>query len=150
MDNKDKFPELTVSGVIFNSRNQILLCKSHKWDDKYVIPGGHVEYGERLEDALKRELLEETGLRVHSIELLGIKECFYSNEYYEDRHFLFMDYTCKTDDTIVVLNDESEDFIWVQLSEVKKYPLGGYVASLLSKLDESTEKTSQACVFYNY
>ena len=58
-----KHVEVTVSGVIFNRNKQVLLCKSPKWNDQWVIPGGHVEYGEKLEEALIREMKEETGDR---------------------------------------------------------------------------------------
>ncbi len=40
------FPEPTVRILIFNPRGEMLLTKSHKWNDKYVIPGGHIELGE--------------------------------------------------------------------------------------------------------
>ncbi len=62
-----QYPEITVGAVIFNSDNKILLCKSHKWNDKYIIPGGHIELGEKMETALKREILEETGLEIYII-----------------------------------------------------------------------------------
>lgn len=45
----NKYPEPTVSAVIFNPAGKILLCKSHKWGNKYVIPGGHIELGEKGE-----------------------------------------------------------------------------------------------------
>ncbi len=144
-----KYPELTVSAIIFNSRNEILLCRSHKWDNKYVIPGGHVEYGEKLEDALRREILEETGLNIFSIKLFGIKECFYSNEFYKDRHFLFMDYTCRTDSEEVTLNDEAEESVWAKLSELHTYELGGFTESLLNKLTHQDGNNAE-CIFYNY
>lgn len=41
------FPEPTVGAFIFNQAGELLLSKSHKWPDKYVIPGGHVELGEK-------------------------------------------------------------------------------------------------------
>ena len=145
-----KYPELTVSGIIFNPKNEILLCRSHKWDDKYVIPGGHVEYGEPLEKALKRELLEETGLHIHSIKLLGIKECFYTNTFYRNRHFLFMDYTCKTDSCEVLLNEEAQEYVWTGLSEINGYDLGGFTESLLLKLVDQDHSDSRECIFYNY
>ena len=39
-----KYPE-PVGTVIFNG-GKILLCKSKKWNNKYVIPGGHIEIGD--------------------------------------------------------------------------------------------------------
>ncbi|ADO77499.1 NUDIX hydrolase [Halanaerobium praevalens DSM 2228] len=41
-----KYPEPTVGAIIFNPDNKILLCKSHKWNNQYIIPGGHIELGE--------------------------------------------------------------------------------------------------------
>ena len=55
------FPEPTVGGIIFNPENEILLVRSRKSKDLYVIPGGHIELGEAMEDALRREIFEETG-----------------------------------------------------------------------------------------
>lgn len=54
-----KYPEPTVGAIIYNPDNKVLLCKAHKWNDKYIIPGGHIELGEKMEEALKREILEE-------------------------------------------------------------------------------------------
>lgn len=144
-----KYPEITVSAVIFNKDEEVLLCKSHKWDDKYIIPGGHVEFGEKLEEALKREILEETALEIHSIKLIGIKECFYSNTYYSDRHFLFMDYICKTDGNNVVLNDEAEEYVWSTLEDAVSYDLGGFTESLLKKIADNDDKNREE-VYYNY
>ena len=52
-----RYPEPTVGAIIFNPDNKILLCKSHKWNNKYIIPGGHIELGTKMEAALKREIL---------------------------------------------------------------------------------------------
>jgi len=38
----------------------------------WAIPGGFVDYGETVEEAAKRELLEETGIKAEEISLLGI------------------------------------------------------------------------------
>ena len=145
-----KYPEVTVSAVIFNPENEILLCRSHKWDNKYIIPGGHVEYGEKLEEALKREILEETGLSIFNIKLLGIKECFYSNEFYKDRHFIFIDYRCDSKSSDVILNDEAEEYVWTKLSDLSKYELGGFTGSLLKKLTEKGDHSNLESIYYNY
>ncbi len=58
------YPEPTVGILIFNPNGELLLMKSHKWPGRYVVPGGHVELGERVEQAVIREALEETGLAV--------------------------------------------------------------------------------------
>ena len=64
---KQQYPEPTVGALIFNQADKILLIKSHKWHNQYVVPGGHIELGETMEDALRREIEEETGLSIHDI-----------------------------------------------------------------------------------
>lgn len=145
-----KLPELTVGAVIFNPEEKILLCRSHRWDNKYIIPGGHVEYGERLEDALRREIFEETGLEIHSIQPLGMKECLYSNSYYQDRHFLFLDYRCRSESSKVCLNHEAEEYVWASLADLDRYPLGGFTASLLQKLVDPDDTEHLERIYYNY
>jgi ADP-ribose pyrophosphatase YjhB (NUDIX family) len=52
---------------------EVLLCKL-KVNENYFFPGGHVEYGENAEEALKRELQEEIGVEISDIKFWGICE----------------------------------------------------------------------------
>ena len=63
--------------IIINSNNEVLMCYSNGLQH-YEFPGGHLEKGESLEDGLKREIKEETGI---SIDVKGIKE-FHAIKYY--------------------------------------------------------------------
>jgi nucleoside triphosphatase len=106
------FPEPTVRILIFNPRRELLLTKSHKWNGKYVIPGGHIELGESAIDAAHREIREETNLEIHDVEYLCWQEFVYDEQFWKPRHFIFLSFTAKTDQENVVLNDEAEEFIW--------------------------------------
>lgn len=146
----NKYPEPTVSAIIFNPHGKILLCKSHKWGNKYVIPGGHIELGERMEEALKREILEETGLNIYDIKLISLKESIYSDTFYDKKHFIFIDYMCKTASSNVTLNDEAEEYEWADIEQIEHYDLGGFTKELLMKLRNKTESQNSIKIFYNY
>jgi len=107
------FPEPTVRILIFNPRGELLLTKSHKWRGKYVVPGGHIELGETAVDAARREIKEETGLEIHDLEFLCWQEFIYDEQFWKRRHFIFINFAAQMDQGEVILNDEAEDFIWV-------------------------------------
>jgi len=53
----------TATGIVFNSKNQVLMV-FHKKLNVWLPPGGHIEEDELPDDAVIREILEETGIRV--------------------------------------------------------------------------------------
>lgn len=121
------FPEPTVGALIFNDRDQLLIVQTHKWHGNYTIPGGHVELGERLVEALEREIREETGLNLRTAEFVCYQEFVYDECFWEDRHFIFFDFLCRVEPGQVRLNDEAEAYAWVTLDEVENYPIDDYL-----------------------
>ena len=130
------FPEPTVGVFIFNRQDELLLLKSHKWPGMYVVPGGHVELGERLEEAVLRETREETGLDIYDVEFINFQEFIYDPSFWKRRHFIFFDYAGRTDSTDVQLNDEAEEHVWVRLEEAIRLPVDAYTRVSIDKLLE--------------
>jgi nucleoside triphosphatase len=127
------FPALTVGVFIFNSNGELLLLQSHKWPGRSVVPGGHVELGETLEQAAVREAKEETGLDVYDLEFICFQECIYDPAFWKPRHFIFFDYAAKTDSLDVQLNDEAEGYRWVKLDETLDLPPDSYTRYAIEK-----------------
>ncbi len=123
-----KYPEPTVGALIFNRDDKLFLMSSHKWKGKWVVPGGHIELGERMEDALRREVKEETNLEIYDIQFLCFQEFIYDDRFWKPSHFIFFDYACRTDATDVKLNDEAEEYRWVALDEAFALPVEHYTA----------------------
>jgi len=130
---KQQFPEPAVGALIFNPEGKILLIKSHKWRDKYVIPGGHIEVGEKIEDALKREIKEETGLDIYGIAFIGFQEFIHDDAFWKpERHFIFLDYACKTDSSEVKLDSkEAQEYLWIKLEDALRIDVGAYTKNAI-------------------
>ncbi|MBI5229579.1 NUDIX domain-containing protein [Candidatus Micrarchaeota archaeon] len=109
-----QYPEPAVGALVLNKRNELLLIKSGKWGGRYVIPGGHVELGETIEQAVKREVLEEVGLRVKVSAFLMLQEAIFPTEFQKKKHFIFLDYVCEAlGDEIKIDEKEAQEAVWV-------------------------------------
>ncbi len=121
-----QYPEPTVGALIFNAEGKLFLMRSHKWKGKWVVPGGHIELGERMEDALRREVKEETNLDIRDLEFICFQEFICDDRFWKASHFIFFDYACRTDSTEVRLNEEAEEYVWVTVDEALALPLEHY------------------------
>mgnify|MGYP000253551257 CR=1 FL=1 len=129
-------PIVAVGALIRNKKGKILLVQSPKWLEKrYSVPGGHVEIYEKLEDAVKREVKEETGLDVLPIKLLLIQQVINPEEFYEkEKHFIFFDFLCEAINEEVKLdNVELVDYIWVDPKDALNLKLESYTRRLILK-----------------
>ena len=67
------FIGIGVFALITNRKNQVLLIKKHG-KDYWERPGGKIEFGENIISALKREVLEETGVYINVKSMMDIDE----------------------------------------------------------------------------
>ncbi|MFH0936431.1 MAG: NUDIX domain-containing protein [Candidatus Woesearchaeota archaeon] len=116
--------EVVVSVIVENPKGEILLTKSPKWSNKWTLPGGHVEPGEKIEEALLREAKEETGLSVKFVKIISFGELISSKDFHRDAHFIYFDVLGKTNDTKVKLdNNELSEFKWIDPNKALKMNL---------------------------
>ncbi len=121
---RSEFPITTVGALIFNSKNEVLMLRTHKWSNKWGIPGGKIKLGETSEAALRREIKEETNLKVNQIQFVLVQDCIHSKEFYRDAHFVLLNYTCRvTGKADVKLNHEAQEFRWLKIAAAKKLKL---------------------------
>ncbi|MGE4274665.1 MAG: NUDIX domain-containing protein [Candidatus Methanomethylophilaceae archaeon] len=70
---KHRNPALTVDGLLVEEGRLLLVRRGQEpFAGRFALPGGFVDYGERVEDAVHREMLEETGLETEVLSLLGV------------------------------------------------------------------------------
>ncbi len=115
-----------VGAIIINDERNILLAKRGKnvrnESGKWVFPGGGVEFGEKVEDTIIREIKEELGIDIQVVELLSINNNLIPEE---KQHWLSPCFICKiVRGTPHILEPEKCDEIgWFTVEEASSLSL---------------------------
>jgi len=126
-----------VLGIIFDTKNKKILIGKRK-DPKdirgltWAFPGGRPEYGEELEEAIKREVKEETNLDVESMGVV------FAKTYTEKRDLLAIYFLCEIVGGKEKANEDFSETKWVSPKELKKH----FTTSFPPKLQEYLEGLS--------
>jgi nucleoside triphosphatase len=111
------YPEPVTGALILNEDDEIFLMKSPKWENQWLVPGGHVEKGETMEECVRREVKEETGLEVEEIEFVTVLEGM-PEKFERDTHFIFLNYSCRAENQEVELDqEEAVEHVWIDPKE---------------------------------
>lgn len=105
-------PQIAVSAAIFRD-GKVLLTRRARSPAKgfYSLPGGRVEFGESLHQALSREVDEETGLEIEIVSLAGWREVLPAAP--GAGHYLILSFAARWMAREPVLNDELDDYRWI-------------------------------------
>lgn len=100
----------SVTGVVIRD-NTVLLARHTYGSGKglYIVPGGYVEYGEMPQDAVKREVFEETGITVEPKNIIGIR--FNEKDWYVAFSAEYVSGEATSD------RDENDAVVWMDIAE---------------------------------
>jgi nucleoside triphosphatase len=104
---------------------------------QWALPGGGIEEGERMEEALKREMREEVGLEVTDLEpfLFGDDTRMKLKDgTQEEIYMIYLLYQVKAVGEQVVIGEEFENYKWVGVDEAFKYDLNDPTVKTFEKL----------------
>ena len=121
---------VSVSGVITDDHGRALLIQrrdNHHWEP----PGGVLELDETIQDGLRREVREETGLDIEPNTLTGV----YKNM---NRGIVALVFRCKVTGGELTTNDEVTDFRWADESNIRQLASQAYAVRILDALRANT------------
>ncbi|MDQ5869374.1 MAG: NUDIX hydrolase [Thermoproteota archaeon] len=116
--NKYHYPSVAVDIILEKDDNLLLvLRKKDPFKGSLAIPGGFVNEGERVEDAARREMLEETNLNTELIDILGV----YSAPNRDPRgHVVSIVFIAKIISGNVTAGDDADSFEWLSTADLIK------------------------------
>ena len=123
MVKKNSGPSLAVRAIILNNEKRILLLKrasSDEYGNLWCLPGGKIDFGQTAEEAIAKEVKEETSLICSSVKFLFYQDNLPTRQ--GEKHYLTLYFKCSVNGHIK-LNHESSNFVWVDQSDLNKYAI---------------------------
>lgn len=122
-------PVVAVGAVVLRGAHLLMVQRgSAPAEGLWTLPGGRVEPGERLTDAVEREVREETGIEVMAGELLGVFEAIS-----DDHHYVILDhFAAPTADDEPAPASDAVAARWVPLAEVASLALTPRLMEMLT------------------
>jgi mutator protein MutT len=116
-------PIVGVGAVAFDGDRVLLVKRGHEpLKGEWSLPGGCVEVGETLEEAVAREVLEETGLKVDVGPVVEVLDRIRrAADGAIEHHFVIIDYLCRVREGALAHASDADDVRWVAVSELPKY-----------------------------
>ena len=133
-----EFPEHPVVGVgavVVREGKALLIKRGHEpRKGEWSLPGGIVELGESLVDALRREVREETGLEVNiGPHIETFDRVHHDGDGRVRYHFVIVDYLCTSAAGDPVAATDAEAVAWASADELDRYQVNAHAAAVIRK-----------------
>ena len=136
-------PYLAVSAAVIRDRRVLVVRRARApARDLFTLPGGAVEAGETLAEAVAREIDEETGLAIEPVGLAGYREVITRDDDERvERHFIILAFAARWVAGEPRLNAELAEARWIHPKELAGLPttegLADIIAAAFARLDEA-------------
>jgi len=128
-------PVVGVGAVVLDGGRVLLIRRGHApLKGQWSLPGGGVEIGETLEEAIAREVLEETGLTIEVGPIVEVLDRISRDgEGRVEHHFVLVDFVCRPSGGVLRSATDAEDAAWVGLPDLARYEVAPVTISVIQK-----------------
>jgi 8-oxo-dGTP diphosphatase len=128
-------PYLAVSAAIVRDGKILVVRRARApAHGLYSLPGGVVEVGETLKEAVMREVREETGMTIEPVALAGFREAIVRDtENRVERHFIILCFAARWRAGEVLLNEELDEARWLDPAELAGLPTTSGLAEIVAE-----------------
>ena len=135
-------PFVGVGAIIVDDGRVLLVKRGHApLAGEWSVPGGVLELGETVREGVVREVLEETGLAVETLELLGVFDRVVRD--LDERtlyHYVLIDFLCQRVSGELCAAGDADEARWFSAEELANLPLAKDTAAVIqSALDKAAE-----------
>ena len=118
---------IATKALVVHDGKVLLLRESKQYEDgtnagRYDVPGGRLKPGERFDEALLREVHEETGLKVKIIRPVAVNE-WRPEVKGEKWQIVGVFFECESDSDEVSLSEDHDSYVWIKPEEYASYPI---------------------------
>jgi len=133
------YPELATGVLIYDKDGKIFLATGKKFGGLWTIPGGHVEFGERLDKCALREVSEETGFTISHPRFVSVQESIQESDR-PDKHLVFINYFAEyVSGELRLEQEEFSDGRWFSLEEASELLMNSSTRTLIEKFKKQWE-----------
>ncbi len=139
-------PLIGVGAIVFDDHGRVLLVQRGKPPRRgmWSIPGGLLEVGEKLIDAVQREVREECSIEIEVGEMVLIYEpIFHDGEGRIEYHYVLVDYWARHVSGVALANDDALAVAWVEIANLAEYKLAQETLEVILKSEEAKERAGQ-------
>jgi 8-oxo-dGTP pyrophosphatase MutT (NUDIX family) len=132
-----KHVQTAVAGIV-KEDNKFLIVKSNRWHGKLTLPGGKIEQGESAFDAIQREMMEETGLKIVASDLVYVDGPISSSDYIDPSMvFMVSVFKCYVENMgTIILNEEASGYEWLTKDELLERDVASWTRTALDHVDD--------------